>query len=113
MSYFHKLQNVSFQMVSRICISLLRVLSYRQLKFGYVILGENLKKGRILINASSEHLSKNNMVAVVERLFWLAIFCIYQRGIRLPDFRCVHVNRIMREIVILAKHVHVLIELLY
>jgi hypothetical protein len=31
---FYKLQIVSFQMVSRICISLLQVLSYRQLDLG-------------------------------------------------------------------------------
>ena len=31
---FHKVQSVSFQMVSRICISLLQVLSYRQLDLG-------------------------------------------------------------------------------
>jgi hypothetical protein len=29
--HFHKLQSVSFQMVSRICTSMLQVLSYRQL----------------------------------------------------------------------------------
>ena len=31
-SHFHKLQSVSFQMVTRICISLLQGLSYRQLQ---------------------------------------------------------------------------------
>ena len=31
LSHFHKLQSVSFQMVPRKCISLLQVLSYRQL----------------------------------------------------------------------------------
>ena len=33
-SHFHKLLSVSFQMVSIICISLLQVLSYRQLDLG-------------------------------------------------------------------------------
>jgi hypothetical protein len=33
-SYFHKLQSVSFQMLSRICIYLFQVLSYRQLELG-------------------------------------------------------------------------------
>jgi hypothetical protein len=33
-SHFHKLQNVSFQMVPRICIFLLQGLRYRQLDLG-------------------------------------------------------------------------------
>jgi hypothetical protein len=47
-SHFHKLQCVSFEMASRICISLLQVLSYRQLDLG-VILDKNEKKCLILI----------------------------------------------------------------
>jgi hypothetical protein len=52
-------------------------------------------------------LPKNNMIAVVEPLFSLVIFSIYQSAIRVPDFRCVHVNRIFREIVLLPKQLNV------
>jgi hypothetical protein len=41
---FH-IQSVSFQMVSRICISLLQVLSSRQLDLGLSFWSENEKKG--------------------------------------------------------------------
>ena len=43
-SHFHKLQSVSFQMVPRICISLLQGLSYRQLDLGMSFRWK-LKKG--------------------------------------------------------------------
>ena len=43
-SHFHKLQSVSFQMVTRICISLLQVLSYRQLNMGMSFLAKIEKK---------------------------------------------------------------------
>jgi hypothetical protein len=47
-SHFHKLQRVSFQMVSIICISLLQVLSYRQLDLGMSFQAKIEKKGLVL-----------------------------------------------------------------
>lgn len=58
----------------------------------------------------SNILTKNKMVAVVECLFWLPIFCIYQRALG-SLILLVHVNRIS-EIIHLAKHVNVLIKLI-
>ena len=44
-SHLPKCQSVSFQMVPRKCISLVQGLSYRKVRFWYVILGKNWKKG--------------------------------------------------------------------
>ena len=38
--------------------------------------------------------------------WWVSAFIIIP--IRQPDFRCVHVNRIIRDIVVLAKHLNIL-----
>ena len=46
-SHFHKLQNVSFQRVSRICTSLIQVLSDRQLDLGMSFQAKIGKKGRM------------------------------------------------------------------
>ena len=47
-SHFHKLQNVCFQMVPRICMSLLQGLSYRQLDLGMSFQERIEKKWTIL-----------------------------------------------------------------
>ena len=45
LTHFHKIQSVSFQMVSRVCISLLQVLSYSHVD---VISGDSWKKGSLM-----------------------------------------------------------------
>ena len=55
-SHLHKLQSVSCQMVSRICISLLQVLSYRQLDLGMSFQAKIEKKARIIKRFLSQQL---------------------------------------------------------